>query len=178
MATNDLVLLARARRAYELGRLRSALRMAPFALAAALVALTAGRPPALTAALTCVLLALAIGFLYRGGIAGRAVGPGLLAGTAALAMPLLMATFGHACFGPACLKLGLPACVAGGALAGFVIARAAAREEPHLRFVAAAAAIAASTGSLGCTIAGAAGVLGMLAGTVCAGVPVLIAARR
>jgi hypothetical protein len=178
MATNDLVLLARARRAYELGRLRSALRIAPFALAAAAVALTSGRPLALTAALTCVLLALATGFLYRGGIAGRAVGPGLLAGAAALAMPLLMATFGHACFGPACMKLGLPACIAGGVLAGFVIARAAAREQPDLRFVAAAAAIAASTGSLGCTIAGVAGVLGMLAGTVCAGVPVLIAARR
>jgi hypothetical protein len=33
-------------------------------------------------------------------------------------------------------------------------------------------------GSLGCTIAGVAGVLGMLAGTLAAGVPVLIAARR
>lgn len=178
MAANDLVLLSRARRAYELGRLRSALRVAPFALAAAAVALAAGRPAALTAALTCGVLALTVGSLYRGGFAARAVGPGLLAGAAALAMPMFMAAFGHACFGPACMKLGLPACIAGGALAGFVIARAAAREEPDLRFVGAAAAIAASLGSLGCTIAGVAGFLGMVAGTIAAGVPVLIAARR
>ena len=40
------------------------------------------------------------------------------------------------------------------------------------------AAVAALTGALGCTIAGVAGVLGMLAGTVAAGAPVLVAARR
>lgn len=178
MAANDLMLLARARRAYEFGRLWSALRLAPVVLAAAALALASGRPAPLTGAVTCVLLVLTVGLHFRGGIAGRAVVPGLVAGAAALAMPLFMAIFGHACFGPACMKLGLPACVAGGALAGFVIARAAARQQAELQFIAAAAAIAAAMGSLGCTIAGVAGVLGMLAGTLAAGVPVLIAARR
>src|SRR5439155_540588 len=57
--------------------------------------------------------------------------------------------------------------------------RAALRVAPFvLAGAAAAVAVAALTGALGCTIAGVAGVLGMLAGTVAAGAPVLVAARR
>jgi hypothetical protein len=44
--------------------------------------------------------------------------------------------------------------------------------------VAAALVIAALTGAFGCTISGAAGVIGMLAGVVAAGTPLLVAARR
>jgi hypothetical protein len=177
MAANDLALETRARRAYELGRLRSSLRLAPFVLAAGTAAIAAGRPAVLTCTLCGLLLALVAVLSWRGGPMGRAVTPGLVAGSAALAMPLLMATVGHACFGPACMRLGLPACIAGGALAGVVIARTAARQ-PELSFIAAAVGIAALTGTLGCTIAGAAGVAGMIAGAVFAGAPVLVAARR
>jgi hypothetical protein len=88
-----------------------------------------------------------------------------------------MATVGHACFGPACLKLGLPACIVGGALAGAMIGKVLARE-PDPGVAAATIAIAALMGSLGCTIAGAAGVVGMLAGAVGAGAPVIVLARR
>jgi len=85
---------------------------------------------------------------------------------------------GHACFGPACMSLALPACVVGGGLAGVVIARTTVRRDADLPFVLGALAVAALTGALGCTLAGAAGVLGMLAGVVMAGAPVLVAARR
>ncbi|HTO97545.1 MAG TPA: hypothetical protein VMK66_10920, partial [Myxococcales bacterium] len=178
MAATELALEARARRAYELGRLRWALRSAPLALAAGAAALACGRPLALTCGLTFALLVLSTALAFAGGPAGRAVGPGLAAGFLALAMPLLMATLGHACFGPECMRYGLPICMAGGALGGLVIARSALRAQPALRFVAAAAAVGALTGALGCTIAGAAGVLGMLAGAVLAGAPLLAAARR
>jgi hypothetical protein len=177
MAANDLALERAARRAYELGRLRSALRHVPFVLAAAAAAIAAGRPPALTFTLAGALLLLMLGLSSRGGAVGRAVAPGFVAGSAALAMPLLMATVGHACFGPACMRLGLPACIAGGAVAGVVIAKSAARQ-PGLAFIAAAIGIAALTGALGCTTAGAAGVVGMLAGALVAAAPVLVAARR
>jgi hypothetical protein len=178
MATNETDLLARARAAYEIGRLRWSFRTAPLILGAAAVALACGRPVALIAALCGVLLPLAVGLSYAGGGAGRAVLPGLLGGAAALAPPVLLHTIGHACVGPACMILGIPACVIGGALGGVVIARRAAAAGEGLSFVCAAAAVAALTGALGCSIAGAAGVLGMLAGTVAAGAPVLIAARR
>jgi hypothetical protein len=180
MTANDpgVALEVRARRAYELGRLRAALRVAPFVLMAAAAAFACGRPLTLTSALAGALLVFSVGAVYAGGPGGRGVVPGLVAGAAPLAMPLLMATLGHACFGPACMSLCLPACVVGGAVAGVVIARSAARPEPDRRFVVAAVTVAALTGALGCTIAGVAGVLGMIAGTVAAGTPVLVAARR
>jgi hypothetical protein len=68
--------------------------------------------------------------------------------------------------------------VVGGAIAGAVIARTAGRYGGDPRFVAAALVIAALTGAFGCTISGAAGVIGMLAGVVAAGTPLLVAARR
>jgi len=180
MERNDptLTLETRARRSYELGRLRHALRLAPFVIVAAAAAVACGRPLLLAAALTCVLLPLCVGLSFTGGPAGRGVVPGLLAGAPALAMPLLIATVGHACFGEACLSLCLPACVVGGGIAGAVIAKLAVRQARDPRFLAAALAVAALTGALGCTISGAAGVLGMLAGVVAAGTPLLVAARR
>ena len=124
MALNDLapdaLLHSRARRAYELGRLRTALRVAPFVLLALAAALLCGRPLDVCSALCAVLLPLSVGLVFLGGSAGRAVRPGLLAGFAALALPLLVRTAGHACMGPACMILCLPSCVLGGALAGGV----------------------------------------------------------
>jgi hypothetical protein len=180
MAANDpiLTLEARARRAYELGRLRDASRLAPFVLLASTAAIACGRPWPLTAALALALLALSVGLSFAGGAAGRAVVPGLIAGGAALAMPLLIATAGHACFGDSCMSLCLPACVVGGAVAGAAIAKMAARYERDARFLGSALAVTALMGALGCTISGAAGVGGMLAGVLAAGTPLLVAARR
>jgi hypothetical protein len=180
METNDpvLTLEARARRAYELGRLRRASSLAPFILLGAAAAFACGRPLLLTTSLAGVLLPVCVGLAFAGGPAGRGVVPGLLAGAAALAMPLLVMTIGHACFGDACLSLCLPACVVGGAAAGAVIAKLAARHERDPRFLGSALAVAGLMGALGCTIAGTAGVAGMLAGVLAAGAPLLVTARR
>lgn len=178
MAANDLAMLeARARRAYEWGRLRWSLRPAPLILAAAAAALACGRPLSWTCALAGLLLPLSIALSFAGGAGGRAVMPGLLAGAVALACPVLMHTVGHVCLGPSCMSLGLPACIAGGAAAGVLIASRAAQEEGG-HFLLAAVAVAGLMGALGCSLAGAAGVLGMLAGTVAAGAPTLLALRR
>jgi hypothetical protein len=180
MAANDptLALEQRARRAYELGRIRSAIRVTPFIAAGAAVAILCGRPLALTAAVGSALLVLCVVLADAGGAAGRAVWSGLMAGVAPLAMPLFMITVGHACFGDACMRLCLPACIAGGAVAGVAVARMAARHSGDWRFVSAALAIATLTGAMGCSTAGAAGVLGMIGGFVAAGAPMLVAARR
>jgi hypothetical protein len=178
MAANDLLLLARARRAYEWGRLRASLRLVPLLLAAAAAALACGRPLSLTCALTGLLLPLSLWLSFAGGAGGRAVMPGLLAGTIALACPILLHTVGHACLGPSCMMLGIPACIVGGAAAGLLIASRAAQEESGGRFLLAAVVLAGLMGALGCSLAGAAGVLGMLAGTVVTGAPALLAFRR
>jgi hypothetical protein len=102
----------------------------------------------------------------------------LQAGAIALAIPLLLRTVGHACFGPACMALGVPACIAGGAAGGVLIAYRTAQDDGAARFLLSALAVAGLMGAFGCSLAGAAGVLGMLAGTLAAGAPALLAWRR
>ncbi|MCA1826447.1 MAG: hypothetical protein ABR567_08380 [Myxococcales bacterium] len=175
---DESVLAARARRAYELGRMRWSLRFAPAVAAAFVAAVACGRPLDLCAALAAAALLVAVGLSFAGGDAGRAVAPGLVAGSFALVLPLAVRTIGHLCLGEACMSLCMPSCVIGGALAGGFLALRAARDERGGVFLVSAVAIAGLTGSLGCTLAGMAGVCGMLAGVLVAGTPVLLAARR
>jgi hypothetical protein len=176
METTELA--ARALRAYERGRFSRALRVAPFVVAAAGVAIACGRPLAMTCALGCALLPLAVWLLVRGGNVGRAVAPGLGAGWAALSLPLLLRTAGHACFGSACMSLCLPVCALGGVLSGALIGVLARRDGGGLGYVVAAAAIAGLSGAMGCSLGGSFGILGMAAGVVAGGAPILLAARH
>ena len=178
MAPNELLLEVRARRAYELGRLRWSLRFAPAVAAAFVVAVGCGRPLDVCGALGAAVLLLAVGLSFAGGEAGSAVTPGLVAGSFALVLPLAVRTIGHFCDSAACMSLCMPACVVGGALAGAFLALRAARDERGRVFLAAGVVIAGLVGSLGCTLAGLSGVVGMLAGVLVAGTPVLLAARR
>ncbi len=178
MPLTDQVLEVRARRAYELGRLRRSLRVAPFVLIAAGAAMASGRPLGSSCALAVGILALAAGLGFAGGGAGRAVLPGLAGGSAALAMPLLVGTVGFACIGPACMSFCLPSCVLGGAIAGALIAVRARREERESSFALPALLLAGLTGALGCTMAGVAGVVGMVVGALVAGAPLLLVARH
>ncbi|HZX97823.1 MAG TPA: hypothetical protein VFE90_25120 [Myxococcales bacterium] len=180
MATTEplVALETRARRAYELGRLRRALRLVPLVLAGAAAALACGRSLSLTCALCAVLLALAVGLSHAGGSPGRAVIPGLLAGALALAFPVLLHVFGDACVGPACRLLGVPSCIVGGASGGVFIASRLARDQEGASFAVAALTIAFLMGAFGCSIAGVGGVLGMIAGILAAGAPALLAFRR
>jgi len=164
-------LAQRARRAYEWGRLRFALRLAPIVAGAAVVAFACGRPFDLCGLLGGALLLVAVGLTFLGGSAAGGVVPGLVAGLAPLA--LLVRTVGHACVGNSCMALCMPACIAGGALAGAFIAT----RRGDAWFLLVALLVAGLTGSLGCTMAGMSGVLGMLGGALLAGAPVL-ALRR
>jgi hypothetical protein len=121
-------------------------------------------------------LAVALGF--RGGIAARAVWPGLAAGFVALALPLFIRVFGHACFGPACMSLCLPACALGGAISGVAVGVRARHESAPLAFIAPAMLVAGLTGAMGCSLGGTFGILGMIGGLVAGGAPLLLAARR
>ena len=180
MAANELAvnLEVRARRAYQLGRLRWSLRLAPAVMAAFVAAVACGRPLDLCCALGAGALLLSVGLSFAGGEAGRAVTPGLVAGSFALVLPLAVRTIGHFCDSAACMSLCMPACVVGGALAGAFLALRAAREEGGGACIASGIVVAGLLGSLGCTLAGLSGVVGMLAGVLVAGTPVLLAARR
>ena len=171
-------LRARARRAYEFGRVRLGARACGAAMLIAAAALALGRPLFPTALLALSLGVVAAALAFRGGAGGRAVWPGLAAGTGAMLLPLGVTTAGCAMFGPACMRFCLPACVVAGCVIGAALALLAAREERGPReFLLAGTAIAALTAALGCTLAGAAGVAGMAVGTLAMGAPVWIAAR-
>ena len=178
MPMDESVLRLRARRAYEIGRLRWSLRFAPAVVAAFAAAVACGRPLDLCGALGAAVLLLTVGLSFAGGEGGRAVLPGLFGGSFALALPLAVRTLGHVCLGDACMALCLPACVLGGAIGGGFLAFRAAREERGGVFLAAGVAVAGLLGALGCTLAGLSGVGGMIAGALVTGTPVLLAARR
>ena len=171
-------LRVRARRAYQLGRARLGAKAGAAALLIAAAAVALGRPLDLTALLGAALAVLAAALAFRGGASGRAVWAGLAAGSGAMLLPLALITAGCHMFGPACMRFCLPACVVGGCAMGAALAILARRQERGTReFLAAGAVVAALTASLGCTLAGAGGVLGMALGTVLAGTPVWLAVR-
>jgi hypothetical protein len=168
----------RAFRAYELGRAGLAAKSAAAALVVGLAGVGLGRPLGFSAALSAILFAVVGLTVFRGGAAGRAVWPALAAGAGATFLPLAIRTAGCTLFGPECMRLCLPGCVVGGCVMGVALALTARHEESAPReFLIAGTAIAALAASIGCSLAGASGIIGMGIGTVAAGAPILLVAR-
>ena len=68
----------------------------------------------------------------------------------------------------------VPASFLSGVAAGWVVSRRAAEEARRLAFWTVAVFATALTGSLGCTVAGGSGVVGLMAGVVAGSAPVLL----
>jgi len=157
-------LLRRARFSYELGRLRVALP--GLAAAAALVAYVLNRPHQSQAPLLAALLvvgALGAGLWRRA--SARAVLPGLAAGLVPLFVPALAMRAGMGCGLRDCTTLCLVSCLAGGIVAGGVIAwRSTTLAEGRRAFLAVAGAVGTLAGALGCLEFGAFGLLLLVAG--------------
>ena len=176
MAPNERELLARARRAYEWSRLRGALPAGLWVVPMMAASLAIGGPGTWLRAAAGVALALLLVFLaWRGGAAGRAIGPGLVAGLAPLALPLITRSL-HLCGIQGCMALCMPACIAGGIVGGLVVAWTTTRVTAgRATFTLAAAAIAMLAGAIGCFVAGFGGFLGMVAAVAVLPMPVLLA---
>lgn len=179
MAQNDRIdPVDRARRAYELGRLRAAMRVALYVTPMTLLSLVGCARPGLNAVMGVALLAIAVGLLWRGQAYARAVSAGLVAGAAPLLIPMFVRSSGHCCIGGACWMVCMEACIGGGFIAGGVIGlRARSQRTSRGAFFVAALVVAALAGSLGCFMGGVAGVIGMGAGMLASGAPLLIGAR-
>ncbi len=177
MEVNERELAARARRAYEWGRLRVALRVTWYVVPLVAVSLVACSVPARTIATGVLLLLFAVGMRWRGGVDGRAVVPGLVAGLGAFSAPLL-ATAAEGLPGVAPGSVLEVAYFAGGAITGCLVGVRAFRFETHeARFLVSAALVGGLTGSLGCVLGGAGGVLGMTLGLLAATAPALVLVR-
>jgi len=164
-----------ARRAYESGRLRSALRVGLYVLPMVALGVAGCGAWSTTCALGAALYLVAAGLLWRGEAWGEGVGAGLIAGAAPLALPIMVHKVEGWAVGVSCSSLCFAGCVLGGALAGGLLAwRATRRPRPYLF---GAALVAALAGSLGCLAVGLSGVIGMVAAIAVASAPALLARR-
>jgi hypothetical protein len=171
-------LARRARYAYETARLRSAILRAWPIPVAAWLAVRLGASQAHVLALAVPLLVAAIALAWKGGVEGRAVAPGLAAGIAPLILPGLVMDCATAC-SASCAVWCATSCVAGGIVAGNLVGfRAARAGDAGWRFGVAAAAIAATTGAMGCALGGVTGIVGMFAGLAIGAVPVFALVPR
>jgi hypothetical protein len=164
MAVDLNRLESRVRHAYERGRLRHALAVsAPVLLLGALVLLV-DRRPLVIGGLAGLLFATEALFVWRGQQLGRGALAGLAGGAIPLVFGLCMQVYARVCGGMLATPICTTVCTAGGLLAGLWIARIAHRQPSRLAFAGAAAATAVLMGAIGCSCAGLAGVVGLLAG--------------
>jgi hypothetical protein len=165
MAVPDAVLVARARRAYERGRLRAALPSVAAIAPMVALSLVVCRQYAATAACGVALGAIVLAAGWRGQEVARGARAGLLAGLGPLLLPLV--TCLHLCAGGVCVFVPascVVAGIAGGVAVGVLARRRAPADAPSGRYLVPALGVAALTGSLGCVIAGTSGVVGMAVG--------------
>ncbi len=179
MGSLDLsAIVARARRKYELSRARRA--VLGFAPALGLVAIATlashRRGSALLFGGGMFLLGSLLLWYGRG--LRRAVLPGLAMGILPLTMALCANYSHHACMGDSCTSLCVPACAAGGLMAGIGVALLGRREPGRVGFWLAGSALALATGAMGCACVGYSGVIGMVAGYVIGLVPMALSQAR
>jgi hypothetical protein len=175
MELSEAALRARARRAYERGRLQAALWYAALLVPVVAWSWTWCPYPALATVCGTALVAFTIVFRWRGQAWARGVGPGLVAGLPPLVLPFLMREASQVCVGEVCCSLCLVGCVGGGLAAGaFVGRRAASIGEGRAAFLAAAGTLALLAGAPACAFAGVAGLTGLVLGFAGGSAPVLL----
>ncbi len=164
---------ARARRAYEAGRLRWALQIGWIVLAlVAASALAAGRSP-VSAATGAALVVAATALRWRGGTLAASVRAGLAAGLVPFVLLVtLKCGAGLSCALSGCIPHCTRFCALGGLAAGVLLAtRARRHEEQVVTFLVGASLIAALTGLLGCFVGGLTGMAWMVVGELAATLP-------
>jgi hypothetical protein len=175
MERNEL--LARARHAYERGRVKLALRTLLLTLPMSALSVGCCQSLSLSLGLGGLLVAASALMVWRGGVAGRAATSGLVAGVAPVVLPLAM----RACcsISGVGLRYCLSACALGGIIAGAVIWVAATREkDARKEFVLVAGTIATVAGALGCVVLGVSGVVAMTVALAALSTPAMFRQAR
>lgn len=154
----------RIRLKYEWSRaVRALVGFAPAMLVVLIAALFARRPSS-AVAFGVAMFTIGATLLWYGRDLRRAVLPGLLAGIAPLVLTLCAIRVGHACMGDGCVMLCLPACAAGGLVAGLAVAAVGHRGGHGAGFWLSASVIALLTGAMGCVCVGYSGLIGLAIG--------------
>lgn len=173
---DDALLLARARRAYEGGRVGLGLLMAAAVVPMAVLSfLACGRPAATLSGSLALVLVVATA-VWRGQDAGRGARLGLLAGVPPLLLPAVVGATGHVCGADVCLLFPV-ACLGGGLAGGFLLGVLGVRAKLGPTGIVIAGIAAGLAGSLGCIVAGAVGV-GVLVLGLAGGLAPALALRK
>lgn len=168
----DLVLVERrARRAYELGRLRRALTLSTPLLGLVAAALLLGPGRAFDLVVAGALLLTGVGYLWRGTLAERALLPGIGAGSFPLVLALLANGPGPGCAHGGALSLCAAACAVGGVFAALRVSEFARGEARSPAAFGLAMVPTFLLGSLGCGCIGFTGVAAMAGALLFASVP-------
>ena len=171
-------LAARARRAYELGRARRAAWTAAPTIAVAIVAGLMSPRPGGVALAGVALYATAALLHWRGRHLARGVLPGVAAGLVPFAAAHAARLYGHVCTPEGCVSTCLPACLAGGLVAGAALTRMAWRSGRLRASWAPACTVAALTGALGCACVGFGGLMALAVGLLAGAVPLALRPAR
>lgn len=181
----DGALAARARGAYERGRLSAALGRSMWLTPVAAAALLCCRHPLAPVAAACGLVAAVTFLLWRGQEWRAGLMPGLMSGLPPLVIPFLSHAAGSGCSAAGCSIDPAPcllAGVAGGLALGFVVPRRhrslpgpAGYRFPFGVPLLSAAVVTLLAGSVGCGLYGLMGLAGLVAGLAAGAVPILAA---
>lgn len=171
MNLNDIE--QKAKRAYELGRVRASL---PFALLIVpLIFLSAYlcEREALACAIGFGLILVCLFFLWRGQHLGRAVVPGFVVGLFMFGAPTLLHALGLCCRN----NIETVVCASSGLIAGGFLAYRTAAAKAKISYLFASAFVALLTGTLGCAALGASAIGGLVGGFALAALPTFLLAR-
>jgi hypothetical protein len=159
----ESMLLKRARRAYEFGRFLHAMRRAATVAPMVVLSLLACGRPTLTVALSAALMLVLVVSEWKGQALARGSRLGVWACLPPLLLPLLALGTDHVCRTSLCGAF--PAvCVIAGGLGGAWVALHGRAHELEASGLAIAAIVAILGGSLGCLVAGLAGLVGVTIG--------------
>lgn len=172
---HDLAMVRRqSRRAYELGRVRSALIDGIPLVLLAVVAAWLGPRPWFDAVVAAMLCATGLVFLWRGQTAGRAVMPGVAAGLVPLTLTHIANGLSPGCGSGQCTSYCMHACVVGGVLGGLLLVRFARRDPSKLALWGWAGPLTLMTGVLGCGCVGFTGALAIVGAVVAVSAPSIV----
>jgi hypothetical protein len=153
----------RVRRSYEWSRLRQALLGFAPVLGVVAVAVALAREPSTALAFGLGVFLVGVMLLWYGRDLRRAVLPGVAAGLVPLALALC-ASHWHHCDAHACTSFCVPACAAGGLLAGLGVAAVGNQRRAGAAYWLPASGLALLTGAMGCSCVGHAGIAGLAIG--------------
>jgi hypothetical protein len=162
VSDDDARLLARARGAYERSRVRFALAVAAPVALIPLVSFALGTSARSASLLGAGLVGAVAVAMWRGG----ALALGGISGLKAGAFPLVLAhaakLFGHVCTPAGCSTLCVPACAAGGLIAGALV-EVWARRSPRPNLTRGLGlGVCLLTGALGCSCVGSSGLIALV----------------